>query len=301
MISLKLERELEKCLDFMYGYMLLKAYFFILRTGVLQSEYPNTSYAEMWRKCRINKNVLKHALELLSLNADTSCLDLCDAFDKASYFALVHPNHPNITLGFIKDADLWNIWLAESPFKISREAIVEIAGIGSDKLKIIDFGCGSVSPVYYGSIIGSRGVYTGVDYSHSMVSIARHRVKAERLDWVNVKKDNVESKILSTRKYDVVICSSILQYVDSVLAVLKNAGETLDYDGALIVFSEVFRDLEPEKDRIMTLYYSLIPGFKRFPSISEILECLNAIGANYRYKNIGRNLLVVEFNGRGIS
>ena len=298
MISLKLERELERSLDFMYGYLLLKAYFFILRTGVLQSEYPNTSYAEMWRKRRINKNVLKHAIKLVSLDADTSCLDLCDTFDKASYFALIHPNHPNITLGFIKDADLWNIWLAESPFRISREVIAEIAGIGSDKLKIVDFGCGSVSPIYYGSVIGSKGLYTGVDYSHSMVSIAKHRVKAERLDWVNVKKSNVESKIVPARKYDVVICSSILQYVDSVQAVLKNAGEMLGYDGTVIVFSEVFRDLEPEKDRIMTLYYSLIPGFRRFPAISEILECLNTIGINYRYKNIGRNILAIEFNGR---
>ncbi len=298
MISLKLERELEKCLDFMYGYMLLKAYFFVLRTGVLHSEYPNHSYAEEWKKCSVDKNVLKQALKLLSLNADVSCLDLCDTFDKASYFALIHPNHPNITLGFIKDADLWNIWLAESPFRISREVIAEIAGIGSDKLKVVDFGCGSVSPVYYGSVIGSKGLYTGVDSSHSMVSIARHRVKAERLDWVNVKKGNVESKIVPARKYDVVICSSILQYVDSIQAVMRNAGEMLDYDGTVIVFSEVFRDLEPEKDSLMSLYYRLIPGFRRFPAVSEILECLDATGANYRYRAVGRNLLVVEFSGR---
>ncbi len=302
MMSLQLERELERTLDFMYGYLSLRAYFFVRRTGIFSSEYPNSSYAERWRSLKTEKaekaetEMLEKAFEFVKSEADFSCLDLCDVFDRASYFALIHPNHPNITLGFVKDADLWNIWLAESPFSLAREAIGEILGIGGDKLKVADLGCGSVSPLYYGSVMGSKGIYSGIDSSHSLVRIAENKVKSERLDWVSVKKGDVETKLVAKRKYDAVICSSLLQYV-KLMPVLRNAGELLDYDGTLVIFSEVFRDVEPEKEKLMSLYYELIPGFRRFPAVSEILECLDSMGVNYRYK-AGRNILVIEFAGR---
>lgn len=297
MITLEVRRELEENLDFMYGYLLLRAYFFIRRTGVMESEYPNRSYVEAWRRCRLDEEDLKNAFKLVSINSDASCLDLCDTFDRASYFALVHPKHPNITLGFIKDSDLWNMWLTESPFKLSREAIADLLALGSDKLRVVDYGCGSVSPLYYGNIMGSRGTYTGIDYSQSMVSIARFKAKSEKLDWVNIRKGNVESKLVSVKKYDAVICSSVIQYVNNIPALLRNAAEMLDYDGTMVIFSELFRDVEPEKKQIMDLYYSLIPEFKKFPAISEILGYLDTI-ASYRCRVAGRNLLVIEFNGK---
>jgi len=299
-ILLKSERRLEEALDFMYGYLALRAYFFTLRTRLNDgAEFPNSSYAEEWRKtfeAVDREELLRNAFEFISRECDASCIDLCDTFDRSSYFALIHPNHPNITLGFVKDADLWNIWLGESPFSIAREVIAEVLCLGQDSLKVVDFGCGSVSPAYYGSVMGSRGVYSGIDISHSMVRIAESKVKAERLDWVSVRRENVETRLMARRKYDAVICSSLLQYT-SLQPVLRNAGELVDYDGLLVIFSELFRDVEPEKEGIMNLYYSLIPGFKRFPAVSEILDILDSMGVSYRYK-AGRNVLLIEFNGR---
>jgi len=300
-ILLKAERRLEETLDFMYGYLTLRAYFFTLRTRLNESGigFPNSSYAEMWMNAfgSVDKEkLLRNAFEFVSRECDASCIDLCDTFDRASYFALIHPNHPNITLGFVKDADLWNIWLSESPFSVAREVIAEILGLGQDSIKLVDLGCGSVSPAYYGSVMGSKGVYSGIDASHSMVRIAESKVRAERLDWVSVRRDNAETRLVAKRKYDAVICSSLLQYT-SIQPVLRNAGELTDYDGVLVIFSELFRDVEPEKEKIMNLYYSLVPGFRSFPAISEILDCLDSMGVSYRYK-AGRNILLVEFSGR---
>jgi len=299
---LKSERRLEEALDFMYGYLALRAHFFTLRTrlgGTAGVDYPNSSYADKWREVfsSIDRGeLLRNAFAFVSRECDASCIDLCDTFDRASYFALIHPNHPNITLGFVKDADLWNIWLNESPFSVAREVIAEILGLGQDSVKVVDLGCGSVSPAYYGSVMGSRGVYSGIDVSHSMVRIAESKVRAERLDWVTVRRENAETRLVARRKYDAVICSSLIQYT-AIQPVLRNAGELLDYDGTLVIFSELFRDVEPEKEKIMNLYYSLIPGFRHFPAVSEILDCLDSIGASYRY-TAGRNILVIEFNGR---
>ncbi len=293
MMSIQSKKALEEALNFMYSYLALKAYFFVGRTNVMNSEYPNSSYVELWRDnySPISDDVLKPIFH----NPDFSCIDFCDTLDRSSYFSLIHPNHPNITLGFVKDADLWNIWLSESPFSLAREAIAEVLHLGDDSVKVVDFGCGSVSPSYYGEVMGSKGVYTGIDFSHSMLKIAESKVKSKNIDWVNLKRFDLETKVTVKRKYDVVICSSIMQYVNP-KALIRNAGELLGYDGLIIVFSEVFRDLEPEKEKLLKLYYSMIPGFRAFPSISEILEILDSIGVCYRYKLECKNLLLIEMS-----
>ncbi len=296
MISIQSKKSLESVMDFMYAYLSLKAYFFTGRTKVMDTEYPNSEYVKIWRE---NFSISKpeKIVETIFAEPEFSCIDFCDTLDRASYFALIHPNHPNITLGFIKDADLWNIWLCEAPFSVARDVISEILNLGEDSTKIVDFGCGSVSPHYYGNIVGSKGIYTGIDHSHSILKIAENRIKSENLDWVNLKKFNIESKLIAKRKYDVVICSSILQYVN-LKPVLKNAGEMVGYDGRIIIFSEVFSDLEPEKEKILKLYYSLIPNFKKFPSVSEILEILDLMGVCYKYKIVCKNILLLELVGR---
>lgn len=68
--------------------------------------------------------------------------------------------------------------------------------------------------------------------------------------------------------------------------------------GKIIVFSELFSDVEPEKIDVFRLYYSLIPSFKDFPSVSEILEILDEIGVNYSYRLVGKHFLLLDVNGK---
>ncbi|RLI75243.1 hypothetical protein DRO97_03810 [Archaeoglobales archaeon] len=290
--------KIEDVMEFVYSYLILKSYFFKIKTKIIDSNYPNSEFVEKCRDLFRNsdfKQLLKKAFKGVKKDIDGDCLDFLDALDKSAYFALIHPNHPNITLGFVKDADLWDIWLNEGVFKIVREVISDKFSISSGD-KIIDFGCGSASPLYFGSMVGSTGLYTGIDYSEALIKIAETRKKRENFDRVNLIKNSVETKLQFRRKYDFAICSSILQYVD-IKAVLSNILEALKYEGTIAIFSGLFRDIELEKTKLLEIYYSLIPSFKRFPELSKILEVLDNKGVAYKYKLVDNNLLKIDVRG----
>ncbi len=281
-------------LDFVYGYMIFKAYFFKVKTKVEGVDYPNSDYAERWRRfCRERDflSLIRRAVELISNEPVTDCLNFYDCLDRSSYFALIHRDHPNITLGFIKDADLWDLWLNEGIFNFAREKIAELLSISNGD-RIIDFGCGSASPVFYGSIVGPNGYYLGIDFSKPLLNFASLRVKERRLDWVHLKQELADSKLRIEGNFDYAICSSILQYADY-RAVLRNAVNALKGNGTIMIFSEVFSDLEPEKAELFDLYYSLIPNYRGFPRMSAILEFLEKC-CEFRYKLIGRNFLRID-------
>ncbi len=269
---------LSKLFKFVYGYMLFKAFFFSLKTRVNEVDYPNAEYVSMWRSFLrgFRERELKRALNLILENSDalSECsLEIFDCFDRSSYFALIHPNHPNVTLGFIKDSDLWDIWLKDCFYKLVREKIADLIGIGDD-VKILDLGCGSVSPSFYGELVSSNGIYTGIDFSKPLLNLAMARVKEGRLsDRVNLIWNYVDSKLLFKRRYDIVICSSVLQYTN-VKSTMQNAVRALGGDGLVVVFSEVFSDVHKDYLNLFNLYYSLIPSFKAFPSIEEIRNCV---------------------------
>lgn len=282
--------------DFIYGYMILKSYFFKIKTNIEASDYPNAEYVRRWREfCNRTdfESLLRKAFDLISTPPSSDCLNLFDCLDRSSYFALIHKEHPNITLGFIKDADLWDLWLREGIFKVAREKIAEMLSLSNGD-KVVDFGCGSSSPLFYGEIVGPNGLYSGIDFSKPLLNLARIRVRENHLDWVNLRQEYVDAKLIFKRRYDYVICSSILQYAD-VRAVLRNAIEALGGNGVIAIFSEVFSDLEPEKAELFELYYSLIPQFKRFPSVTEILNYLLQF-CEYRYKLIDKNFLKIEIS-----
>ncbi len=280
--------------DFIYGYMILKSYFFKIKTNIENSDYPNSEYVRRWREfCNRTdfESLLRKAFDLISTPPSSDCLNLFDCLDRSSYFALIHKEHPNITLGFIKDADLWDLWLREGIFRVAREKTAEMLSLSNGD-KVVDFGCGSSSPLFYGEIVGPNGLYSGIDFSKPLLNLARIRVRENHLDWVNLRQEYVDTRLIFKRRYDYVICSSILQYAD-VGAVLRNAIEALGGNGVIVIFSEVFSDLEPEKAELFELYYSLIPQFKRFPSVTEILNYLSQF-CEYRYKLLDKNFLKIE-------
>ena len=292
---------IDDVMDFIHGYLILKSYIFSLKTRVLEKAYPNENYASLWRsflKKANFKELLSDAVAKISSPVDGGFIDIYDTMDRASYFALIHAQHPNITLGFIKDVDLWNLWLEDGIYRIVRETIVDLLGIGKGD-RIIDFGCGSASPCFYADIVGCSGYYAGVDFSKPMLRLAEMKVRSQGLnDWVNLRLDSADARQEFKRKYDFAVLSSILEYVRSMRGVLRNSLEAIDYDGKVVVFSELFSDVEPEKMDIFRLYYSLIPSFNDFPSVSEILEMMDEIGANYHYRLIGKHFLLLEVNGK---
>ncbi len=276
---------LKSNLDFIYGYLIIRSYFFRIRTNVDSVDYPNRDYVRVWREFLKDVDygvLLKRAMDLISVKPSSDCLNLCDCLDRSSYFALISKTHPSITLGFVKDADLWDLWLREGVYKLAREEIGKEISSGD---RVIDFGCGSISPEFYGELVGPGGWYTGIDFSKPLLSIARVRVRDRNLDWVELMQGYVDSRLDLRGEYDLAICSSILQYANY-RGVLLNAIKALNGEGTIIIFSEVFPDLEPDKAKLFNIYYSLIPHFKGFPKLSEIVDFVSKHrDCTYKIKN----------------
>ncbi|AKG90737.1 Methyltransferase domain [Geoglobus ahangari] len=284
---------LDKFMDFFYGYLILKSYIFKLR---LLEEYPNRDYLEKWESYLSDVDfgtLLENACSYMKEEVDGRILDIADAMERASYYALIHPQHPNITLGFVKDADLWNLWLEYGIYRYARELILEVADIGAGD-KVVDLGCGSASPAFYSEAVGSSGYYVGVDYSKPLLKIAEKNCEERGLkDRVRLNQGYADSKMDFSRKYDVVILSSILEYSDP-KSVLRNAINAVGSSGRIVVFSELFTDLQPERVRLFDLYYSLIPNFRGFLSVGEITLELDRLGVLYTVKGYGNHVMVIE-------
>ncbi len=285
--------KVDRFMDFIYGYFILKAYIFKLR---FNEDYYNFDYMEKWKKFLKKsdfKKLLHIACDLMKDDADGKVLDIVDVMERSSYFALIHPGHPNITLGFLKDADLWNLWLENGIYKYARETISEIYGIGNGD-KIVDFGCGSVSPSFYAELVGEYGFYAGIDYSKPLLRIANSNCREKNLsDRVKLIQSFVDTKMEFGRRYDIAVLSSILEYSD-MKGVLRNAINALHGDGKIVIFSELFTDIHPEREELFNLYYSLIPNFRKFPSVGEIKNILNSFDVLYKIKLHGSHFLVVE-------
>ncbi len=298
----KSKASLEDTMEFIYSYLVIKSYYFGIKTGLFygSGKYPNKRYCERWQDFFREADydlLLKEAFRRMRINADPTSLDLFDCMDRSSYFALVHPNHPNITLGFIKDADLWDIWFKGGVFELARNAIAE-KNVVEEGIKVLDFGCGSVSPLFYSELVGNSGIYSGVELSAPLSKLATLRLREKFLDQGSVRQDNVEKRLIFKRKYDVVLISFLLENTSNHRAVLRNALEALEYNGKILINSFLFEDLEPEKKDLFELYFSLIPSFRKFPSIPEILEFLELSGVDYKYNLLDKHTLEIDVNGR---
>ncbi len=280
--------EVTRLLDFIYGYMVFKAYFFGLKTKVFDTYYPNEEYAERWRRYlkSFSDELLDEAFKIIKRckSVPDGLFELYDCFDRSSYFALIHPNHPNITLGFVKDADLWDIWLKCGIYEVVRNKILDVAGISKD-LRVLDMGCGSVSPSFYGENVKR---YTGIDFSRPLLNLAKVRVKEKGLsDRVNLREGYADAKLFFKNMYDVVIMSSVIQYLD-VKSALHNALRALGGEGRIVVFTEV---LSEDRMELFDLYYSLIPSFKGFPSLNRLKEILDTT-CDYRIRMVDGIIII---------
>ena len=204
-------------------------------------------------------------------------------------FALISYSHPYVLMDFDKDADFWDIRLSSSFNKTYRDAIINLGEIREDSY-ILDLGCGSVSPAYFGKFISEDGKYVGVDYSPGLLEIARERVERNGLP-AELKEMDV-SLIRTRSKYDVAIMSFLLEYVRDREEVLGKVLEALDSGGKLIIV-EAFRD-EFENIQAMEFFESLNRSFVGYPAKAEIKKAILREGFDVSFEDYGKSILVVR-------
>ena len=109
-----------------------------------------------------------------------------DEIAKMANHAFISFENSKVMMDFDKDADFWDMRLSNPLAHLYREIIADLGGL-RDGLRVLDLGCGSVSPVELGSYVGPNGEYVGVDFSPGLLSIAQERVKEHGMDWVTLK------------------------------------------------------------------------------------------------------------------
>ena len=216
-------------------------------------------------------------------------LQVLEEMYKMADYAFISPEHPKILMDFDKGADFWDMRLLMTINQTYRRLAVELAGI-EDGFRVLDLGCGSVSPVEIGEAVGPNGKYVGVDFSPGLLSIAKTRVRNARMDWVVLRELDIRS-IMPKSTYDAVILSFVLEYLPEPGMVLHKALEMLNPGGKLVI-------IEPFKDHYKLLpalefFESLTPEFVGFPTASKVVTAVEESPHDVQIETYGKSTVVV--------
>lgn len=202
-------------------------------------------------------------------------------------FALITPNHPHVLMDFDKDADFWDLRLSSTFHEAYRILIAKLGEIGEGS-RVLDIGCGSASPAYFGKLVGEEGEYVGVDYSPALLEIAKNRTEG-----LPVKLKEMDASLIKPKnKYDVAIMSFVLEYIENRRSALRNALDSLESGGKLIIvdaFKDEFRNVEA-----LEFFEGLNSAFREYPSKKYIKEVILDEGFEVKFGDYGKGILLIE-------
>lgn len=205
-------------------------------------------------------------------------------------FALITPEHPHVLMDFDKDADFWDMRMRTKFASTYRKLIVTLGGI-KNGTEVLDIGCGSVSPVEIGRYTCPDGYYLGVDYSPSLLEIARSRIESLGLE--NVRLKEIDAHIIKPHNsYDVAVMSFVLEYLRKPETVLKKTLESLGSGGRLVIV-EPFRD-QFKHISALEFFEGLNKDFVEFPSREGVKKMLLEEGFDVNFHDVGKSVLLVE-------
>ncbi|NJE10650.1 class I SAM-dependent methyltransferase [Thermococcus sp. MAR1] len=208
---------------------------------------------------------------------------------KMADYAFISAEHPKILMDFDKGADFWDMRLLMELNRTYRQLAVDLLGLG-DGTRVLDLGCGSVSPVELGEAVGPNGKYVGIDFSPGLLSIAKARIRNARMDWVVLREMDIR-KFVVRNTYDAVVMSFVLEYLENPGAAVRKALEAVEPEGKLVII-ELFRDNYP-RIAALEFFESLTKEFTRFPSSEEIVAAVEESPYDVTVEPIGKSVLLV--------
>jgi ubiquinone/menaquinone biosynthesis C-methylase UbiE len=206
---------------------------------------------------------------------------------------LIDKNHPHVTTSFINDPDIWNLWLESEWFKLSRKVIVNECKLNKDEA-LLDVGCGSCSPAFYGKIVGPRGRVLGIDKSMGIIDIAQKRIKKTGYGWVAAKRCDIEQDLIFKEKYDIAVFSDMLQYVNDLKKVLSNTDKALKNGGRMVIFTICFADSNEEYIPLMEFINAHVKDYVKNVSRSELENELRRMGYEIQKVSEESMLLIAQ-------
>ena len=126
---------------------------------------------------------------------------------------------------------------------------------------ILDYGCGS-GDISFPMLQDGHSVI-GVDIAEAMINKACDRAKAYGPS-LNASYQHLNDNIVATislKKFDVVVCSSVLEYVDDDMSLVRMFHSTLKDGGFLLVSVPDVKSAFCKLDRWMHANKGLVPSF----------------------------------------
>ena len=241
----------------------------------------------------VKASAFTYHFKLTPRNAERLAVDWVPVHEEIYHmvdYAFISPEHPKILMDFDKDSDFWDMRLSLEINRMYREVITSIAAL-KDGMRVLDLGCGSVSPVELGRAVGPNGKYVGVDFSPGLLSIAKAKVKEVGMDWVELREMDVR-RILPKKRYDAVIMSFLLEYIESPERLVAKAIEMLDEGGKLVIL-EPFQEVSPYIPA-WEFFEGLTKEFVGFPSREQLINSLEHEGIDARVEALGNSVLILQ-------
>lgn len=136
-----------------------------------------------------------------------------------------------------------------------------------NKIDILDFGCGR--GVLLADLAKFGAHISGVDSSHSMIEKARARlasIDSEQID-LELLRDSSGTGLYQARRYDIVVCTSVLEFVPDMGAILTTLSGCLRSGGILILSVP---NRQSVRRRLEKFIYRYPKPFRSFPRLRHL-------------------------------
>jgi 2-polyprenyl-3-methyl-5-hydroxy-6-metoxy-1,4-benzoquinol methylase len=166
------------------------------------------------------------------------------------------------------------------------------AGLG--RASILDYGCGSGDITF--PMLQAGHCVTGVDIARGMITKATERAQQAGLAATATYHhlDDINLSAIPSGRFDVVVCSSVLEYVDDDRSLLKMLRDLLRDGGFLLVSIPDRRSLYCKLDKWLYANKRLLPRF--IP-----VEKLEYLDIQKRQYDIGQFIREMETSGFALS
>lgn len=170
--------------------------------------------------------------------------------------------------------------------RIRTESVKHFVG-GKECSRILDIGCGDGSISL--PLLNGNNSITLLDFSDSMLSIARSNIPVEHADRVRLLAGDFMKADLQGQAYDLIICLGVLAHVDSPDKVIRKIASLLAPDGRLILeFTDARHFVGRLSRLVLDLRHLLKPP--RYPvnlfSAKEVVQLCGAAG--FRLESVFR-------------
>lgn len=117
------------------------------------------------------------------------------------------------------------------------------------RFRLLDLGCGLADYIFHYASAYPDATFVGVDELEDNIEVCAAFKRLQRLENVTFAIGDLNRFTLQP-KADIVLCITVLQYVDDVSRALKNAHDALRVGGQLILYQDVYeRQSEVMSDR----------------------------------------------------